>query len=482
MSTIQEIKVRQAAGESVSAIAKALNIDRKTVRKYQAQTDFSPPVSAPRPRASILAPYQATIDTWLAEDQREWYKQRHTAFRVYDRLRKEFPACTVSYRTVRRYVQARRRPTPTTGTLSLVWHPGEAQVDFGQADVREDGARVRMHFLCLTFPYSNAGYLQLFRGENAECVVHGLVDIWHHIGGAPRRLVFDNASGVGRRTGDIVHLTQLFQRCQAHYGFETTFCNPAAGYEKGNVENKVGYFRRNLLVPVPVVTDVLATNRALLAQSEAHWQRRHYRKGQPVAALFAADRAALRALPPQAFAPYRYTQVHTDRQGRFCLDGPHWYSSAPELAHHTLIVRIGAHTVDPLGLDGRPVTSHARVYGTGRSDSSDYRTTVHRVSQKPGAWRNSPLRDAMPPAVRTVLDAALRADLQDTLTGFAQAVDQWGYDHAVRALEDAVARGRVQAHDVLTTARRMAMSPTEYRSVPVDLHRFDVLLSGRASS
>ena len=117
MSTIQEIKVRQAAGESVSAIAKALNIDRKTVRKYQAQTDFSPPVSAPRPRASILAPYQATIDTWLAEDQREWYKQRHTAFRVYDRLRKEFPACTVSYRTVRRYVQARRRPTPTTGTL-----------------------------------------------------------------------------------------------------------------------------------------------------------------------------------------------------------------------------------------------------------------------------------------------------------------------------------------------------------------------------
>lgn len=188
----------------------------------------------------------------------------------------------MSYRTVCRYVNARRRTAPTTGTLELEWHAGEAQVDFGQADVRENAQVTRVHFLCLTFPYSNAGYLQLFRGENAECVAQGLVNIFHHLGGAPRRLVFDNASGVGRRIGDTVRMTELFSRCQAHYGFETTFCNPYAGHEKGNVENKVGYFRRNLLVPIPVVSDLPAFNRTLLGRSERHWERRHYKKGVPV--------------------------------------------------------------------------------------------------------------------------------------------------------------------------------------------------------
>lgn len=203
MSTIHEIKILQAQGWSVSAIATHLAIDRKTVRKYLQQTDFSMPPLAAADRPSKLTPYKPTIDAWLAEDAHQWYKQHHTAQRIFDRLQEVFPNFSVSYPTVCRYVRQRRRAAPTTGTLELVWHPGEAQVDFGQADVQERGERVRMHFLCVTFPYSNAGYLQLFRGENAECVVHGLVDVWHHIGGTARRVVFDNASGVGRGWGDV---------------------------------------------------------------------------------------------------------------------------------------------------------------------------------------------------------------------------------------------------------------------------------------
>lgn len=251
MAPIREIKTLQAQGWSVPAIATAVHVDRKTVRKYLQQTDVSPPPPTTAPRPSTFDPYKATIDRWLADDASQWVKQRHTAQRIYDRLRAEYPACDASYATVRRYVRQQRHPAPTTGTRDLVWHPGEAQVDFGQADVYVAGRRVRAHYLCVTFPYSNAGYLPWFRGENAECVGHGLVTVCTPLGGAPRRLVFDNASGVGPRRGGTVHLTELFQRCQAHHGFETTFSNPAAGYEKGNVENKLGDLRRNLLVPPP---------------------------------------------------------------------------------------------------------------------------------------------------------------------------------------------------------------------------------------
>ena len=338
---------------------------------------------------------------------------------------------------------------------------------------------MRLHSLCVSFPYSNAGYLQLFRGENAECVVQGLVDIFQRIGGVPHRLVFDNASGVGQRIGEAVRMTELFQRFAAHYGFETTFCNPYSGHEKGNVENKVGFKRRNLLVPVPHVTDLLVTNHDLLGQSEHLWQRRHYKKSRTVADLFTDERAEFRALPPQAFAPYRYTRVRTDRQGRFCLEHQHWYSSAPEYAQQALIVRVGAHTVEPLAADGRPLTVHARVYGVGRTDSTDYRTTLHRLAQKPGAWRNSPLRQGVPTPVRVALDAAARADLQAALQGLAHCTDQWGFDHAVRALEEAVEVGRTAYADIVTIGRRMALAPAQLTAGPVDLRQFDVFLEGR---
>ena len=132
-----------------------------------------------------------------------------------------------------------------------------------------------------------------------------------------------------------------------------------------------------------------------------------------------------------------------------------------------------------MAADGRLLTRHARVYGSLRSDSNDYRTTVHQVSQKPGAWRNSALRSEMSESVLTVLDQALRTDLQAALKGLAQSTDRWGFDHAVRALEEAVALGRTQSSDIIATAQRMALAPKDVVSSDVDLAPYDALLPER---
>ena len=72
--------------------------------------------------------------------------------------------------------------------LPLKHIPGEAQADFGEADFYEDGTLFHGYHLNLSFPYSNAGYVQLFKGENLECLLQGLKDIFEHIGGVPQRI------------------------------------------------------------------------------------------------------------------------------------------------------------------------------------------------------------------------------------------------------------------------------------------------------
>ena len=281
MSQINDIKDLAKKGHRISEIARKTGRDPKTITKYLEMDDFSPKPPSIKRSKSILDPYKPYITEWLEEDKKHWRKQHHTAKRVYDRLcdEKEFAG---SYSVVQRYMKDLRKALSDEqgkGTQELVWNPGEAQADFGEADFYEDITCVRRKYLSLSFPYSNDGYMQVFGGETAECVCQGLKDIFEYIGGVPVRIIFDNATGVGRRIHDKVIETELFSRFRAHYGFRISFCNPEAGYEKGNVENKVGTHRRNALVPVPTYHNMEEYNKTLLPKHEKKAAEIHYKKG-----------------------------------------------------------------------------------------------------------------------------------------------------------------------------------------------------------
>ena len=244
MNQIDSIKELQRKGMGPSEIAERLNIDRKTVRKYMKSDDFTPKLVAKKEYSSKLDRWKSIIDRWHEEDRKMRFKQRHTARRIHARLLEEYPEeYDCSYPLVQRYCKTQKdmNKKSNRGYSELIWHPGECQVDFGEADCYEKNEFKSFKYLCVSFPHSNAAYTQLFGGETAECVTHGLLNIFHRIGGVPSRLVFDNAAGVGRRTREKIQYTDLFLRFKCHYGFDVTFCNPYSGHEKGNVENKVGY-------------------------------------------------------------------------------------------------------------------------------------------------------------------------------------------------------------------------------------------------
>lgn len=345
MPQVHGIRDRSRDGHTVAEISRDMNVDEKTVRTYLNQEDFSPKPPEKVTRPSTLDPHKPVIDRWIEEDQERWYKQRHTAERIYERLINESPGFSCSYNTVQRYVKAARRSLRATrASQEPVWHPGEAQADFGEAEFLEGGVAVRKKYLTLSFPYSNDSFSQVFGGETAECVCQGLKDIFTYIGGVPQVVVFDNATGVGRRIGQVIHETHLFQLMRAHYRFSVRFCNPESGHEKGNVESKIGYTRRNLFVPVPACDDIVAYNRQLLDHHEAKAEECHYRKLLPIKELFLADRAALISLPSAAFDVCRYEYLKADGYGKVRIDARHFYSTRPEYAGQEMLVAIRAHT------------------------------------------------------------------------------------------------------------------------------------------
>ncbi len=317
MSKQNPIRRRWHEGLTVTETAREEGASRDTVHKYRDKGDFSPSVPVARERPSKLDPYKPLIDQWLGDDAKSGAKQRHTAKRVHDRLVGEEHA-DVSPGTVERYARKARAPRPAGRDqfLDLVWAPGEAQADFGEADFCLRGARTRPKHFALAFPLSNVGLAQAFPGEDAECVCQGPGNAFEHVGGVPGRIVLDNAAGVGRKMCDAVRTTEPSEACSAHHGFACAFCNPHSGHEKGSVENEVGAIRRNLFVPVPQAWDVDAFDRRLLGRRMAMADRPHRARGEPERQPFGQGALALAGLPGKPFECVTYVVRTADKKGK----------------------------------------------------------------------------------------------------------------------------------------------------------------------
>lgn len=456
MPQIQDIR-DMARNRSVASIARSLSVDEKTVRKYLKWEDFSPQPPERSPRTSRLDAHKHLIDRWLAEDQKRWYKQRHTGKRIYERLREESPGFDCSYNVVQRYVkEVRSISGEQRANQELVWHPGETQADFGEADFIERGEKSRKKYLTLSFPQSNNSFTQVFGGETGECVCQGLKDIFSYIGGVPRLIVFDNATGVGRRVGEAIRETKLFQQFRAHYGFSVRFCNPQSGHEKGNVENKVGYTRRNMFVPEPAFDDVEAFNAELLDKHQVKADELHYKKLLPIKELYCADEQALSRLPVRAFDVCRYEYLKTDGYGKIHIDARHHYSSQPEYAKREVLVGIRAHTVEILDDNKQLVVRHTRQYGLTRSDTVDYRTSLAMLLRNAGAWANSGIRELVSPVLKEVMDSQPRDELRETLRTLHVLANRYSFETAVEAVEEGIRINRAAFCDAAVLAARMS--------------------------
>ena len=254
----------QIEGISARAAAERFGINPRTVAKM---LKFSVPpgyVRTKPPFRPKLDPFTGVIDAIMASDKDRPKKQRHTAKRIFERLRDEHDF-TGGMTIVKDYVAGWRRRTQEM-FVPLVHPPGHAQADFGEAIGVIGGVERKIHFLAIDLPHSDAIFVVAYPSETTEAFCDGHVKAFAFFGGVPQSILYDNTKiAVARILGDgRRQRTRVFSELQSHYLFTDRFGRPGKGNDKGKVEGLVGYARRNFLVPIPVFADFEALNAHLL--------------------------------------------------------------------------------------------------------------------------------------------------------------------------------------------------------------------------
>lgn len=406
-------------------------------------------------------------------------KQRHTATRVYERLVAEC-GFTDSYSSVQRWVKRRRQEhrAQSDGFAELEWAPGSAQVDFGQARAVVAGVERVVHFLAVSFPYSNMRWVAALPGETAECVCQGLLEVFERTGMTPTPVVFDNATGVATATPMALTQTRLFSPFCAYYGFEPRFRDPYSGHEKGSVENAVGFARRNLMVPMPSAESFRTPARVRLDTYERIAGSDHYRHGVPVREPFEAEKDHMPPLPGIGFDPCDWRSAKADKTGSVVIDanrylaGPRWRSIRLQAGVRVFEIELR----DP---DGGHIVTLERVWGKSAKTQMDPASLLAIIARKPRIWGESPIRNDFPDTVRSLLDrmsGRVRADLLDDILVVAA---ECGFAATVKAVETVIDAGRtIDRAAIATCARRVPEGKGS--SGGQDLKHYDKYMEGRA--
>jgi len=452
MAQVEYIKhLYEVEGKSLREIAKTLHMNFRTVQKYAYRNDWSPPV---KPTTSpedfpVLGAYIPIIDEWLEWDEREPRKQRHTITRIYNRLQEEH-GYKGSYSTVKQYVNRKKDQMQKyrESFLPLSHPPGYAQVDFWKFKYYDASHRdSKGYALIVTFPYSNSGWIQVYPSENQECLLTGLKRIFYHIGGVAIRVRCDNMSTAVAQIleGHERVITDGFYRFMLHHRFQADFCAPGKGNEKGSVENKVGYTRRNMLVPVPVITDFDAFNEELVKRCDEDHEREHYERDALIRELWEEEKQHLLTLPAYEYEVFNYLPLTVSKTG-FILVDTNRYGLSPEMSGKVVQAKIYFDKIEVF-YDHCLLKTFRRSYEKNGEDC-DWKDYLPALVKKPGATEHTRFFNQMPKLWQAYLKNVSGKERKSALMLLSEIVEDGNEALCDDALELAGEYGKLDADNI----------------------------------
>lgn len=404
-------------GMSIREITRRTGLSRNTIRKYL-RSDAVEPKFEIVDRPSKLDPFAERLSGWLKTEAGKSRKQRRTGKQIHADL--VVLGYDGSYSRVAAFIRAwkadRQVQEQTTGRgtfVPLLFMAGEAfQFDWSEDWAVLGGERVKLQAAHTKLSHSRAFIVRAYPLQTHEMLFDAHQHAFRVLGGVPRRGIYDNMKTAVDRigTGKARQVNARFAAMASHYLFEPEFCNPASGWEKGQVEKNVQDARRRLWQRLPAFPDIDALNLWLEEQCIVEWaQIPHGNLPGTVADIWVREVADL--MKPGR--PFDGFVEHTKRVSPTCL--VHFdrsrYSVPASFANRPVSLRIYPDRIVVVA-EGQRVCEHTRVIDRAHSSPGrtiyDWRHYLAVVQRKPGAMRNGAPFTELPDAFRQLRQQLLR--------------------------------------------------------------------------
>jgi transposase len=416
LSVIRRWRFRQHF--SIREIARRTGLSRNTVRKYLRTDSVEPKFNTPD-RPSRLDPFADKLAHMLRQEAGKSRKHKRTVKQLHaDLVALGYDG---SYNRVaafaREWKAARHREQQTTGRgafVPLAFLPGEAfQFDWSEDWAIIAGERTKLQVAHFKLAYSRAFILRAYPQQTHEMLFDAHNHAFRVLGGVPRRGIFDNMRTAVDKVGcgKERKVNTRFSAMVSHFLFEAEFCNPAAGWEKGQIEKNVQDARHRLWQPTPSFPSLAALNDWLEARCRELWAEiAHGAQPGSVADVWRQEvqRLAQLSRPFDGFVEYAKRVsptclIHLERNR---------YSVPASFANRPVSVRVYPERV-VVAAEGRIVCEHARIFARSHNRNSgatvyDWRRYLAVIQRKPGALRNGAPFAEPPPAFRALQQRMLK--------------------------------------------------------------------------
>ena len=401
----------------IREIERRTGLSRNTIRKYLRADTVEPMFKVPA-RPSKLDPFAEKLSGWLRIETGKSRKQRRTARQMHADL--VVLGYSGSYERVAAFVRAwkadRQREQHASGRgtfVPLAFGSGEAfQFDWSEDWAILGGRQTKLQVAHTKLSHSRAFIVRAYLLQTHEMLFDALGQAFRVLGGVPQRGIFDNMRTAVDRigSGKARQVNARFAAMASHYLFDPEFCNPASGWEKGQVEKNVQDARRRLWQPMPSFPDLNALNDWLEARCIAQWgQIQHGTLPGTVADVHAGE---VDSLMPMG-RPFDGFVEHTKRVSPTCLVTFERtrYSVPASFANQRVSLRIYPARIVVVA-EGQVLCEHERIIGRshhlpGRT-IYDWRHYLAVIQRKPGALRNGAPFIEMPDAFRQLQGPLLK--------------------------------------------------------------------------
>jgi transposase len=375
---------------TIKGVAKKLGLHRRMVREALASAVPRGRKLAVREKPK-LGPAMSFINTILEVDQKAPRKQRHTSHRIWRRLCDEMPELKVSESTVRKYVRERKVEQGLMGREIFIpqsYRFGEeAQVDWYEAHAELDGERQKLHVFCMRSMASGGAFHRAYPHANQQSFLEAHEFAFEYFGGVFAKMRYDNLSSAVKKVlrGYQREETERFIAFRSHWGFQSEFCTPGQGHEKGGVEGEGGYFRRNHLVPVPRARNLEDLNRQIVEALRGDERRVISGRGQSVGEGMHLEREHLLPLAREGFqvAAVHFPSVNTHGTAKVLTN---FYSAPLPVGVEVQAKVYPAHV--EIWYQGKCVARHERCFGRCQK-VLDLEHYLEVLIKKPGALAGS---------------------------------------------------------------------------------------------